>query len=144
MTTELQPYLRRAFYYETDRMGIVHHSNYIRWMEEARLDLMRQSGSDYSAIERLGIIMPVVDVSCRYLHSVRYDEQVAIHAHLSSFNGIRAAFRYEMFLPDGTCAVTGTSSHCFLDEAGRFPVNLKRRVPEAYAAILALLEETET
>ena len=141
---QTEPYLRRAYYYETDRMSIVHHSNYIRWMEEARLDLMRQSGYDYPAIERLGIIMPVVDVSCRYLHSVRYDEQVSIRAYLSRYNGIRAAFRYEMLLPDGTCAVTGTSSHCFLDEAGRFPVNLKRRAPEAHAAILSLLEETET
>ena len=43
---EVKPYIRRANYYETDQMGIVHHSNYIRYSEEARIELMRQVGLD--------------------------------------------------------------------------------------------------
>ena len=62
---ELHPYQRRVNYYETDQMSIVHHSNYIRWFEEARLDLLDQAGLNYRKMEATGIIVPVVDVSCR-------------------------------------------------------------------------------
>ncbi len=144
MSAEFAPYLRHVNYYETDKMGIVHHSNYIRWMEEARFDYMRQSGMRYAQMETLGMIMPVVDVTCQYLASAHYDETVTIRTVLTAFNGVRAAYRYEMFLPDGTLCCTGTSSHCFLDEATRVPVNLKKRDPEFYARARALVEETQT
>ena len=49
--SKIKPYERSVYYYETDRMQIVHHSNYIRWIEEARLDWMRQIGWDYKSIE---------------------------------------------------------------------------------------------
>lgn len=138
----MNPYLRRAFYYETDQMAIVHHSNYIRWMEEARLDYMRQAGLNYADMEREGVIMPVVSVSCRYLSSVRYDEQASVVTTLTSFNGVRAAFRYQIFRENGAVAAEGESSHCFLDAASRRPVNLKRHMPDFYQQCLKLLEET--
>mgnify|MGYP002537819121 FL=1 len=47
----LTPYKRKAFYYETDRMDIIHHSNYVRWLEEARVDLMEQLGCPFHEIE---------------------------------------------------------------------------------------------
>ena len=52
-------------YYETDQMGCVHHSNYIRWMEEARVFLMEQMGCSYRAMEEAGILSPVLEVSCK-------------------------------------------------------------------------------
>ena len=60
---EIKPYERMVYYYETDRMGIVHHSNYIRWFEEARLDWMKQIGWDYKTIEDDNIIIPVLSVN---------------------------------------------------------------------------------
>lgn len=54
--TETKDYVRKVQYYETDRMGIVHHSNYIRWMEEARTDVLEQIGLPYDKIERAGIL----------------------------------------------------------------------------------------
>ena len=56
-------------YYETDKMGITHHSNYIRWMEEARIDFLSKIGWNYAKLEEEGIISPVVAVDCIYLHS---------------------------------------------------------------------------
>ena len=141
METEISPYIRQVFYYETDRMGIVHHSNYIRWMEEARLDFMQKTGTSYEAMEQEGIIMPVVDVSCRYLVSAKYGDRVRIVAKLTAFTGVRAAFSYQIYLEDGQLAATGESSHCFLENESRRPVSLKRRAPEFYARTLALLEE---
>ena len=54
----LTPYKRKAFYYETDRMDIIHHSNYVRWLEEARVDLMEQLGCPFHEIEERGIVSP--------------------------------------------------------------------------------------
>ena len=136
------PYKRRVFYYETDKMGIVHHSNYIRWMEEARLDFMQQSGLSYEDMEKNGIIMPVIEVTCKYISSVRYNESVNIYAKFIFFNGIKAVFSYEIYTEDNeTLAASGESSHCFLDDTNRTPLSLKKRYPEFYERGMALLKE---
>ena len=61
---KIRPYEHHAKYYETDQMGIIHHSNYIKWMEEARMDLMDQIGLSYKQMEEMEIISPVLSVSC--------------------------------------------------------------------------------
>lgn len=65
-TFKIRPYEHHAKYYETDQMGIIHHSNYIKWMEEARMDLMEQIGLSYKQMEEMEIISPVLSVSCEY------------------------------------------------------------------------------
>ena len=114
------PYEHHVKYYETDQMAIVHHSNYIRWFEEARCDFMDQIGVSYQSVEARGILIPVVDVSCNYLISARYGDQMEIRPILTQYTGVRMSFRYEVrFAADGRLAATGTSSHCFLDENRR-------------------------
>ena len=61
----MRPYTHKVKYYETDRMGITHHSNYIRWMEEARIDLLEQIGWGLDKIEESRIVSPIVSVECR-------------------------------------------------------------------------------
>lgn len=109
---EYQPYLRRVAYYETDQMSIVHHSNYIRWFEEARDDFVRQYGIDYRMIEAKGILMPVIGVQCDYKRAATYGELVAVHACPTFFNGARLRYRYEARDADsGAVLVTGSSEH---------------------------------
>lgn len=139
----MKPYERRVFYYETDKMGIVHHSNYIRWMEEARLYLMRRSGANYEAMEREGIIMPVTSVGCEYKISAHYDQTVYIFTRLSAYNGVRAQYSYELKSADGCLLAVGESGHCFLDGETRRPVNLKRRLPQYSAFFEQLLADQE-
>ena len=74
----MQPYCHHVQYYETDRMGITHHSNYIRWMEEARIDFLAQIGWSYARLEELGILSPVTAVDCRYKASTTFDDQVLV------------------------------------------------------------------
>ena len=137
---ELKPYLRHVNYYETDQMAIVHHSNYICWFEEARLDFMNQIGINYRTFEKTGLIIPVVDVSCKYLISAKYDDMLSIRAILTQFTGVRMAFRYEVrFRDTGELAATGTSTHCFLDEH-RKPVSIKRRDPALYEIMRGYVE----
>ena len=74
--TMFKDYEHHAQYYETDQMGCVHHSNYIRWMEEARVNLMEQMGCGYKAMEASGIMSPVLEVHCQYRSMVRFDDHV--------------------------------------------------------------------
>ena len=85
----IRPYERRVQYYETDKMGIVHHSNYIRWFEEARTDYLEQLGAGYEEMESQGVISPVLEVSCCYKTMARFPEQVQITGKLMQFTGIR-------------------------------------------------------
>ncbi len=141
MTEKIAPYVRRAYYYETDKMSIVHHANYIRWFEEARIDFMRRVGLDCAALERRGILIPVTGVEAKYKSSVFFDEEIEVRPRLIYFNGVRAAFSYEIrALERDVLAVTGESWHCFIDEQTRAPVNMKKAEPEFYARAMELVE----
>lgn len=141
----IEPYVRRTYYYETDKMGIIHHSNYIRWLEEARIDFMRQTGLDYDEMEKSGVFMPVTGASCKYIISVHFYEEVEIFTRLKYFNGVRAVYSYEIYTGQGkNLAATGESSHCFLDSVTRMPVSIKSRYPELYEKGLRFLEEKKS
>ena len=136
----LTPFIHRVAYYETDQMGIVHHSNYIRWFEEARDEVVREYGIDYRQIEALGILMPVVNVACDYKSAAKYGDKVSVYALPRYFNGIRLRYEYEVRGEDGSLIVTGRSEHCFIDAQSRKPLNLKKRMPQ-YCEILSRLVE---
>ncbi|HOF69442.1 MAG TPA: acyl-CoA thioesterase, partial [Ruminococcus sp.] len=78
MLNEIYAYRRKAFYYETDKMGIVHHSNYIRWFEKSRVSLLEQAGLPFEAIEAQGVMVPVLSAECHYKFPVRFDEEFAV------------------------------------------------------------------
>ena len=90
-------YERRINYYETDKMGIVHHSNYIRFFEEARLDMMKKVGLDYFTMEEAGIIIPVLFVDCKYIKALHFDEDIVIQTKLTKYNGIKMEVAYEVY-----------------------------------------------
>lgn len=72
----------RVRYAETDQMGVVYHSNYFPYFEAARGEWIRQLGFSYADMEKMGIIMPVVDVHCRYLRPAKYDDLLTIRTTL--------------------------------------------------------------
>lgn len=133
-------YERTVHYYETDRMGCVHHSNYIRWFEEARLYLMREWGFSYEGLEAVDILSPVLTVSAEYKAMTRFGETVLIETGIESYSGTRIAFVYTVRDRDsGALRCTGRTTHCFINEAGR-PVSLKKANPEYDAAIRDVTE----
>ena len=132
MKQTLPPYIRDVKYYETDQMAIAHHSNYIRWFEEARLDYMEKMGFPYIKMEEYGILSPVLSVSCEYRQAVRFGTWLEIYCKLTSFNGIRMILNYEVRgQANGILHATGTSSHCFVTKELK-PLSLKKSLPEAY------------
>lgn len=133
-------YQRRTNYYETDQMGIIHHSNYIRYFEEARLDWMEQIGLDYRQLEEMGIMIPVLSAQCRYLIPVRFGDEIEISVKLAKFDGIKMEFSYEIYQREtGRLCTTGQTGHCFLDSRMK-PLRLKRQFPEIYEKMLETLE----
>ena len=126
-------------YYETDRMGIVHHSNYIRWMEEARIDFLSQIGWDYKTLEDMGIISPVTAVECRYKTGTVFGDTVSVSVRIEEFRGVKLKLRYEMKNEAGTVVCEGASEHCFLNSGGKI-ISLKRSYPEIYQALTAHTE----
>lgn len=134
----LTPYIRQANYYETDQMGIVHHTNYLRYFEEARLDLMRQMGCSAKDLEALGIIIPNIDAYAKYLHTIHFEERFAVSVKPVSFTGVRMKFEYEV-VKDGVVCCTGFTTHCFVDSAMK-PLILKRSHPEVFERLSKLFQ----
>lgn len=138
---KIQPYEHTAKYYETDQMGIIHHSNYIRWMEEARMDLMDQMGFTYKEMEELEIISPVLSVTCEYKSMVHFDDTVVIETKMTSYNGIKMTLEYIMTDKEtGELRTVATSAHCFLNRSGK-PISLKRIYPEIDTKFFEFSEE---
>lgn len=134
-------YRRRLNYYETDRMGIIHHSNYIRYFEEARLDMMKKTGLDYAELEELGIIIPVTFAECRYLVPLRFDDEIVIQTQLTKYDGIKMEVIYEIYRSDSeVLCTTGKTGHCFLDSELK-PIRMKKRYPELYARLKEMAEQ---
>lgn len=126
MNNEIKPYEHKAQYYETDQMGIIHHSNYIRWFEEARTNLLDSVGFGYDQMEQSGIIVPVLAINCEYKSMVYYNQTVYIIPIVHYFNGIKLTISYQVIDKlTGELRATGESKHCFLNSKNR-PVSLKK------------------
>ncbi len=122
-------------YYETDKMGITHHSNYIRWMEEARIDFLSRIGWDYAKLEEEGIISPVVSVACKYIRTTTFGDTVSIEVTATEFKGVKLKLGYIMRNDEGTTVCEASSEHCFLDKQG-LPIKLKKEYPLFYHALM--------
>lgn len=138
----IQPYQHIAKYYETDQMAIIHHSNYIRWFEEARIDYLKQIGLPYHIMEEKGIISPVLEISCQYHKMMRFEDTATIYVKMTSYNGIKFEIDYEIYNQHQELCTTGHSKHCFLNKSGR-PVSLKRTHPEYHEILNQLLNENK-
>ena len=139
---ELHPYLHKVQFYETDGMSIVHHGNYILWMEEARTDFMDQIGWSYHKAVDAGIDFAVTDVSCKYRSMTRFGETVAIHMAVESLSPAKMQLSYKMFsVETGELRAEGTSGHFFYDRAKARPVALKRALPDLWELLQSLHEE---
>ncbi len=126
-------------YYETDMMGVTHHSNYIRWMEEARVDLMDRIGFPYSRMEAEGVLCVVKSLQVNFLKPCTFGDEVDIAVTVRDFNGVVVTLAYDMKVRD-ELVFSGTSEHVFLNREGRF-VRMKKMMPEFCAALEQQIEK---
>lgn len=128
-------YEHKIQYYETDKMGITHHSNYIRFMEEARVDWLDKIGWSFAKLESMGLTSPVLSVKCEYKKSTTYSNIILIKTSLDSYNGIKMKIKYEMTNKETDEVVAiGETQHCFLNDKG-FPIIIKKSYPEFDTAL---------
>lgn len=132
-------FIHKVQYYETDKMGIVHHSNFIRWFEEARVDFLERIGLPYEKMEEKGIFSPVLEIECRYEKSVCFGENAEIKTELVELGNVKFAFKYRIINPEtGEEKAAGTSRHCFINSKGK-PVSLKKELPEEFEKLKTAL-----
>ena len=114
---KIEPFYRTALYYETDKMAVVHHSNYVRWLEEARIDFLKQVGLPYDEMEKNGIMIPVLSVSCQYKYAVRFNDTVCIKMKMEEFNGLKFRISYRFTDKDtDEVRVIAETAHFFVDD----------------------------
>lgn len=134
----MTPYIHTVQYYETDKMGITHHSNYIRWMEEARVDFLKQLGWSYKKMEDEGIVSAVTSIDCKYRAITTFPDEVQITVVVSEVRGAALKLGYLMTNADGKTVCEGHSEHCFLNADNKL-VRLKRDYPALYETLEALV-----
>ncbi|MBO6574914.1 MAG: acyl-CoA thioesterase [Rhodothermales bacterium] len=123
---------RRVRYRECDPMGVVYHTHYLDWFEEARTEALRELGLPYVELEESGIIMPVVDLGVRYHRPVRYDDLVQIVTRMDDAPPrTRVRFDYEVRSGDTVC-VTAHVTLCFVDVERSRPVTAPGRVKAVF------------
>lgn len=120
-------YKRLINYYETDKMGIVHHSNYIRFLEEARCRWLENLDVSMEYIESQGYTIPTLEVYCKYVNAVTSGDILVIKPKISEFNGVRMTVSYDVINEKtGAVVIEAWTKHCFTDRSLR-PVNIKKK-----------------
>lgn len=109
----------RVRYKETDAMGIVHHSNYVTYYEEARTEMLRSFGTTYRKLEADGVMMPVLDVSMQYFSPAYYDDLLTVRISIDEVPQARMIFRHEILNEQGTLVNKGTVTLAFMNSATR-------------------------
>ena len=132
-------YERKINYYETDRMGVVHHSNYIRYLEETRCGWMEEMGIPMSLFEERGFTIPVLEVNCKYLYHVTSGDIITVAPVVAEYNGVRMTVSYAVRdKTTGRDVAEAFTKHCFTTRDLR-PVNLKKNAPDFHEIFARLL-----
>lgn len=119
-------YIREINYYETDKMGVVHHSNYIRFLEEARCRWMKELNLPMEKLEEMGYTIPTLEVNCKYQNHVTSGDIISIKPFVAEYNGVRMTIEYKvMNVKTGKEIIKAWTKHCFTNRELR-PVNMKK------------------
>ncbi|HEX4606015.1 MAG TPA: thioesterase family protein [Candidatus Angelobacter sp.] len=107
----------RVRYAETDKMGVVYHSNFLIWFEVGRVELLRQLGFQYSEMEKQhNCHLPVVDLRIRYKAPAQYDDEIVVRTGLKRMSASLLHFTYEIFREgDRMLLATGETMHIVVD-----------------------------
>lgn len=136
---KMKPYTHKVNYYETDKMAITHHSNYIRFMEEARVDFLEQIGFPFDRIEAEGIISPVIRVEYSYRKTTTFADVISIDVKVEKLTPVKLTLGYTLTCNGEVCGL-GKSEHCFLSTEGR-PIIVEKEKPEFFKALKDTMAE---
>ncbi len=123
-------------YAETDRMGIVHHSNYAVWFEVGRTAFINKCGISYSEIESKGILLPLIELKCKFINSSTYEDKIIVRTNIKGYSRTQLNFYYEVFKEQDMSKpiTTGETIHVWTNSDLK-PINLQKHFPELYHII---------
>ena len=133
-------YTRKLNYYETDRMGVIHHSNYIRFLEEARCEWLDINNISMSTLEANKITIPTLEVNVKYKNHVTSGDTITITPKITEFNGVRMTITYDVIdIKNGKTVIEAETKHCFTD-INLKPINLKKYNDDFYNTFMQLVK----
>ena len=119
-------------YAETDRMGIVHHSNYPIWFEAGRTEFIRKLGMPYSKIEEEGYLLPLIELKCCYKGAAGYEDEITVKTCIKEMTAVRVTFYYEVYKNNEPDAITtGETIHAWTNRNLK-PISIKKHAPAIY------------
>ena len=127
---------RTVNYYETDKMGVTHHSNYIRFLEEARCEFLKFLNLPFESLEEKEITIPVLDVHCEYKHFSTFGDTLVIKTKIKKFTGVQLYVSYEIInKKTGDLVINAETKHCFTNMELK-PINLKKIYKQGYDVLI--------
>ena len=131
-------YTRPVFYYETDKMGVVHHSNYLRWLEEARISFFDDNDLAYVETESYGILSPITEVNVKFKYPARFGDSFTVKMQMTKYTGVRFSMEYAVVNQNGDLLMEGKSSHAFINQDFK-PVSLAHAIPKRHELMKKLI-----
>lgn len=125
---------------EADKRNITQHTNYVKWMEDARNDYLEQLGWTAEKIEQNGIVPTVIAIECKFWQPSFVGEEISIHVEPVEYAGRRLRIKYIMNKPNGSYLCEAISDLCFFHADGS-PVRLNKEFPEFYATIISAIKK---
>lgn len=137
-------YRREVNYYETDRMGVIHHSNYLRILEEARMAWMAENMIPYPEIEKRGVIVPFTESRATFISFLRFGDVFRVDMELYKFTGLRMCFRYKVYNETtGELCHEAETVHYTTTREDYKPVSVKRSHPDLFEMLKGLVHDSE-
>ncbi|MBQ4420619.1 MAG: acyl-CoA thioesterase [Bacteroidales bacterium] len=133
-------FTHRVKYYETDKMGYVHNSNYFRFFEIGREEAMRNLGISYDEMEKRGVMMPLIEQYAHYHIPAVYDDNVIIRTYVKEVPTVKIHFEYKVLrMQEGKeiLLCQGWNKLCFVDETTRKPMRCPIWLQEKLEKVLS-------
>ena len=123
-------------YGETDQMGVVHHSNYLRYLEVARLEWLTQLGISYNKMEEEGVMMPVISAHLDYKLPAKFEDALNVHIHLRSVPLVKMFFDYKITNQNNELICTASTTLAFMQASSRKPIRCPKPFMDVFAAVI--------
>ena len=124
-----------ARYGETDMMGIVHHSVYALYYEQARVDFIKQFGVSYLELEQTGLMLPLINLGCSYKMPVKFADEIVVETTVAEIRPAKIKFAYNLYNSDNQLVNCGFTEHGFVDSTTFKPINAKKKFPDIYTRL---------
>lgn len=129
-------------YAETDQMGVVHHSVYAIWYEQARTEFLNKIGIRYEEMEKQGIMTPLIELNCKYKRPAYYNQEVEIRTKMTELTPVRFTIQYEIYDQNQNLINIGTTKLAWTDSKTFKIINLKKIDLELYKKMEELVEKS--